>query len=66
LVSTEREFMRILGLVFSFLVTVLLATLAFNYASARVATNRIAVQESWMSSSEAAEPAGYQAYGEGR
>ena len=59
--------MRILGLVFSFLLTVLLATLAFNYASARVATNRIAVQESWMSSSEgAAEPGGYQAYGEGR
>ena len=59
--------MRILGLVFSFLVTVLLATLAFNYASARVATSRIPVQESWMSSSEsAAEPAGYQAYGEGR
>jgi hypothetical protein len=59
--------MRILGLVFSFLVTVLLATLAFNYASARVAHSRIAVQESWMSSSESgAEPAAYQAYGEGR
>ena len=57
--------MRILGLVLSFLVTALLATVAFNYASAHVAQNRIPVQESWMSSSEAAaEPAGYQAYGE--
>ncbi len=57
--------MRILGLALSFLVTALLATLAFNYASARVAQHRIPVQESWMSSSEsAAEPAGYQAYGE--
>ena len=57
--------MRILGLVFSFLVTIVLATMAFNYASARVAGSRIAVQESWMSSSEtAAEPAAYQAYGE--
>ena len=59
--------MRILGLVLSFVITVLLGTLAFNYASARVAGSRIAVQESWMSSSESvAEPAGYQAYGEGR
>ena len=57
--------MRILGLVFSFLISALLATFAYNYASARVAGSRIAVQESWMSSSEpAADPAAYRSYGE--
>jgi hypothetical protein len=50
-----------LSLVFSFLVTAVLATLAFNYVSHRVGERRTYVQESWLSSSE---PAAYQSYGE--
>ena len=53
--------MRKLSLVFSFLVTAALATLAFNYAAERVGERRTYVQDSWLSSSE---PAAYQSYGE--
>jgi hypothetical protein len=53
---------RKLSLVFSFLATAVLATLALNYVSSRVGQRRILVQESWLSSSE--EPAAYQSYGE--
>ena len=53
---------RILSLVFSFLVTAVLATLAFNYVSHRVGERRIVVQESWLTAS--AEPAAYQSYGQ--
>ena len=53
--------MRKLSLVVSFLVTAVLATLAFNYASALVGERRTIVQESWLDSSE---PMAYQAYGE--
>jgi hypothetical protein len=53
--------MRILSLVFSFLVTAILATLAFNYVSDRVGQDRIPVQQAWLGSSE---PVAYQAYGD--
>jgi hypothetical protein len=53
---------RKLSLVFSFLATAVLATLALNYVSSRVGERRILVQESWLSSSE--ESAAYQSYGE--
>ena len=53
--------MRKLSLVLSFLVTALLATLAFNSVSARVGERRTIVQESWLTSSE---PMAYQSYGE--
>ena len=53
--------MRILSLVFSFLVTAVLATLAFNYVSGRVGDDRIPVQQAWLGSSE---PVAYQSYGE--
>jgi hypothetical protein len=52
--------MRKLSLVFSLLVTAVLATLAFNYASERVGERRTYVQASWLGS---AEPAGYRSYG---
>jgi hypothetical protein len=55
---------RKLSLVFSFLATAVLATLAFNYVAGRVGERRTVVQASWLSSSE--EPAAYQSYGEGR
>jgi hypothetical protein len=53
--------MRILSLVFSFLVTALLATLAFNYLAGRVGERRIVVQSAWLGPSE---PQAYQSYGE--
>jgi hypothetical protein len=53
--------MRILSLVFSFLVTVLLATLAYSYVSSQVGERRIVVQQAWLGSSE---PQAYHAYGE--
>jgi hypothetical protein len=53
--------MRKLSLVLSFLVTAVLATLAFNSVSARVGERRTVVQESWLDSSE---PMAYQSYGE--
>ena len=52
--------MRILSLVFSFLLTAWLATLALNYASDRVGERRTIVQESWLDSSE---PMAYRSYG---
>jgi hypothetical protein len=53
--------MRKLSLVLSFLVTAVLATLAFNYAAALAGERRTVVQESWLESSE---PMAYQSYGE--
>ena len=53
--------MRKLSLVLSFLVTAVLATLAFNYAAALTGERRTVVQESWLDS---AEPMAYQSYGE--
>jgi hypothetical protein len=53
--------MRKLSLVFSFLVTAVLATVAFNYAAALVGERRTYVQESWL---EGSEPMAYQSYGE--
>lgn len=52
---------RKLSLVFSFLATAVLATLAFNYVSHRVGERRTYVQDSWLSASE--EPAAYHSYG---
>jgi hypothetical protein len=43
--------MRKLSLISSFLVAAVLATLAFNSVSARVAERRTIVQESWLDSS---------------
>jgi hypothetical protein len=54
--------MRKLSLVLSFLVTAVLATLAFNYAAALAGERRTVVQESWL---EESEPMAYQSYGEG-
>jgi hypothetical protein len=42
--------MRILSLVFSFLITALLATLALAYLEHRVGQQRIYVQDEWLSS----------------
>ena len=53
--------MRILSLVFSFLVTALLATLAFTYVSGQVGQRRIVVQQAWLGSSESQA---YRAYGD--
>jgi hypothetical protein len=53
--------MRKLSLVLSFLVTAVLAALAFNYAAALAGERRTMVQESWLDS---AEPMAYQSYGE--
>jgi hypothetical protein len=53
--------MRKLSLVFSFLATAVLATLAFYFVSQRVGERRTYVQESWLSASE---PVAYQSYGE--
>lgn len=53
--------MRKLSLVFSFLATAVLATLAYGYVSQRVGERRVSVQDSWLSSSE---PAAYQSYGQ--
>jgi hypothetical protein len=53
--------MRKLSLVLSFLVTAVLATLAFNYAAALAGERRTYVQESWVDSTE---PMAYQSYGE--
>jgi hypothetical protein len=53
--------MRIMTLVFSFVLTVLLATVALAYVTERVGQSRIVVQDGWISS---AEPRGYQAYGQ--
>ena len=44
--------MRKLSLIMSFLVTAVLATLAFNYAAALAGERRTVVQESWLESSE--------------
>ena len=52
---------RILSLVFSFLVTALLATLAFTYVSSRVGESRIVVEAAWLGPTE---PQAYRAYGE--
>ena len=54
--------MRKLSLIGSFLVTAVLATLAFNSVSARVSERRTVVRESWTASSE---PMAYHSYGEG-
>jgi hypothetical protein len=53
--------MRKLSLILSFVVTAVLATLAFNSVSARVGERRTIVQESWLESSE---PMAYQSYGQ--
>jgi hypothetical protein len=53
--------MRIMSLVFSFVLTVSLATVALAYVTERVGQSRIVVQDGWISSSE---PKGYQAYGQ--
>jgi hypothetical protein len=53
--------MRIMSLVFSFVLIVLLATVALAYVTERVGQSRIVVQDGWISS---AEPKGYQAYGQ--
>jgi hypothetical protein len=53
--------MRKLSLIVSFLVTAVLATLAFNYAAALAGERRTVVQDSWVDSSE---PMAYQGYGE--
>ena len=53
--------MRILSLVFSFLIAVSLAAAALTYLEYRVGKNRIQVQEAWISSSD---EQGYRAYGE--
>ena len=53
--------MRKLSLVFSLVVTAVLATLAFNYVSYRMGERRTYVQQSWLGS---AEPAAYRSYGE--
>jgi hypothetical protein len=45
--------MRILGLIFSFLLTVSLATLALIYLEQRAGQQRIAVQDEWLSSDAA-------------
>ena len=55
--------MRKLSLIMSFLVTAVLATLAFNYAAALAGERRTVVQESWLESSE---PMAYQSYGEAK
>jgi hypothetical protein len=52
--------MRKLSLIVSFLVTAVLATLAFNYAAAVAGERRTIVQDSWVDSSE---PMAYQSYG---
>jgi hypothetical protein len=44
--------MRILSLVFSFLVTVSLVTVALTYLERRVGQHRIYVQDDWLSSSD--------------
>ena len=53
--------MRIMSLVFSFVLTALLATVALVYVSERVGQSRIVVRDGWINS---AEPKGYQAYGQ--
>ena len=53
--------MRKLSLVLSFLVTAVLATVAFNYAAALAGERRTVVQDAWLESSE---PMAYQSYGE--
>jgi len=44
--------MRILSLVFSFLVTVSLAAVALTYLEGRIGQHRIYVQDEWLSSSD--------------
>jgi hypothetical protein len=53
--------MRMMSLVFSFVVTVSLATVALVYLEHRIGQNRIAVQDGWIA---AEEPKAYQAYGD--
>ena len=53
--------MRIMSLVFSFVLTVLLATVALAYVTEWVGQSRIVVKDGWISS---AESKGYQAYGQ--
>ena len=53
--------MRIMSLVFSFVLTVILATVALAYVTEWVGQSRIVVKDGWISS---AEPKGYQAYGQ--
>jgi hypothetical protein len=57
----KRADMRIMSLVFSFVLTVLLATAVWAYVTEWVGQSRIVVQDGWISSSE---PKGYQAYGQ--
>jgi hypothetical protein len=52
--------MRILSLVFSFLVTVSLATVALIYLERRVGQHRIYVQDEWLSSPD---QKAYRSYG---
>lgn len=52
--------MRMMSLVFSFVVTVTVATVALAYVTERVGQKKIRVQDGWISS----EPSGYQAYGQ--
>jgi hypothetical protein len=47
----KGEVMRILSLVFSFLITAFLATLTLIYLERRVGQQRIYVQDEWLSSS---------------
>ena len=51
--------MRVLSLVFSFLVTVSLATVALSYLERRVGEHRIYVQDDWVSSPD---PEPYRSY----
>jgi hypothetical protein len=53
--------MRILSLVFSFLVTVSLSAVALTYMEGRIGQHRIQVQDEWLSSSH--EEA-YHSYGQ--
>ncbi len=53
--------MRILSVVLSFVVAVLLAGAGLTYLAHRIGEQRIAVQDSWISSGE---EKGYRAYGD--
>jgi hypothetical protein len=58
--------MRVLSLVFSFLVMASLAAAALTYLERRVGQQKIQVQDEWLSSSEepADQAAAYHSYGE--
>jgi hypothetical protein len=53
--------MRILSLVFSFLVTVLVAAVALTYLEGRIGQHRIYVQDEWLS---ATDQQAYHGYGQ--